>query len=765
MDALRATSMDRPWPARRVVFFVFALLTLANPLARRAVPQDTAAPQSAWPLEAAKTTRLVPLYFIRDAEKVIATVRGPMDLPARPSESPRNERHPALDEERRHLQAQRAALLATRSPQPTPPARLTSSTGGLFEAAGLVPRPAPSIDQELAALERNLRLLDEQDQVLRAETFRDQSQAATSGSPVVSKASDSPNAVDRVRITVVGEGRLHLCGPREGVNAITRMIHEIDQPVGEIKIGIHVAQFSGTEDGKFGSIPAVLEKYLEHARQMSLTSQMLFRAALGNVAARYYSADPSRFEEAFFYGPCIQNFRRLNGPAALSSLALLDSRDIVTTLYLAAVANQQVRREILSEFQRLVAAELPRLREEHLQALAASPGLQAGTPTIFTRLARPIARKDKDSQPEPSQLDLSFTQTMSCLSSLGGQSDSASPIQVATVRFQRAVLELRRAEAAVAAMRNDRLLLTFKSLNRVPSAPLPMLSGEVLDAASFGALADHVIEEQATHVLDLHEVVRSEVAVLDGQLKRLTVAFEEDMRRQFYKPVLGDLRRNSSAWKVQMGQVQTTTIRTRDRMPARVSPGQTAVLDRPVRPVLLQEGLQVVHGLAQEAQSLAQYGSLQAVGNAVVPGSSALLAQTGLAPVPGKQLGQLVEPSEGITVSVGDDISVTPVIQPDGCSVAFQLVYAHTPHRDSDGKSPVSVGVQRHLVEANVHIASLELQEVSRFRVALDAKEHGKGIPLLEDIPVAGALFGPGVRRPRRCKRTSFWWRPSSIRP
>ena len=272
--------------------------------------------QSASPLDAAITTRLVPLYYNRDAEKVIATVRGPMDSPARPPEFPGNERHQTLEEERRLLQSQRAALLAKRSSQPTPPAQFTSSTGGLLKASGLVPTPAPSIDQELAAIERNLRLLDDQDQVWRAETFRDQSQAATSGSPVVSKASDSPNAVDRVRITVVGEGQLHLCGPREGVNAITRMIHEIDQPVGEIKIGIHVAQFSGTEDGKFGSVPAVLEKYLEHARQLSLTSQLLFRAALGNVAARYYSTDPSRFEEAFFYGPCIQNFHRLNGSAA-----------------------------------------------------------------------------------------------------------------------------------------------------------------------------------------------------------------------------------------------------------------------------------------------------------------------------------------------------------------------------------------------------------------------------------------------------------------
>jgi hypothetical protein len=75
--------------------------------------------------------------------------------------------------------------------------------------------------------------------------------------------------------------------------------------------------------------------------------------------------------------------------------------------------------------------------------------------------------------------------------------------------------------------------------------------------------------------------------------------------------------------------------------------------------------------------------------------------------------------------------------------VAFHLVYTHTPKRDSDTTTQVQSGVERHMVETDVQIPSLELQEVSRFRVALDAKEQGKGIPLLEDIPGAGALFRP----------------------
>jgi hypothetical protein len=304
-------------------------------------------------------------------------------------------------------------------------------------------------------------------------------------------------------------------------------------------------------------------------------------------------------------------------------------------------------------------------------------------------------------------------------------------------------MELRRAEAEVAAMRNDRLLLVVSASNRPPTPGLPTASGNLWDAVSFGVLADRVIEEQAARVLDLHEVARAEVAALDGQLKRLTTAFEEDLRRQFYKPVLEDVRRDSRASKVRMGQIQTTTIRTNDRLLARVSPGQTVVLDRPVRPVLLQEGLQVAQGLAQEAQSLAQSGRLQAASNMVAPANSAVLAQAGLTPVPGQHLEQLVGQSERITVSAGDDISVTPVIQADGFSVAFHLVYTHTPQRNSDGKTAVPAGVQRHLVEADVHIPSLEVQEVSRFRVVLNSDEQGKGIPLLEDIPGAGALFRP----------------------
>ena len=112
---------------------------------------------------------------------------------------PANERLQTLADQRQRLQSLRRGPACAGSP----------TTNGVMQAAFLVPTPAPSIDQDLAKIERDLRLLDEQEQALRAEVFRDQSPQATAGRPVIAESTASPNAVDRVRITVVGEGQLH----------------------------------------------------------------------------------------------------------------------------------------------------------------------------------------------------------------------------------------------------------------------------------------------------------------------------------------------------------------------------------------------------------------------------------------------------------------------------------------------------------------------------------------------------------------------------
>lgn len=730
-------------PPRRGCLAAWCLVLLVNIAATVAVAQEEFSDRPADPsLRVAAATRLIPLYYTRNTEHVISMLRDPVMPPAAPMTSVASDQLERLAEQRRRLLARQTALRS----QPA------AAADGLRQVMAEIPLEPLAADPELEQIELELRLLQDREQALRAERFRDESRPSEGLTPFVSRPIVSDDAIDRVRITVVGEGQLHLRGPLEGVNAITRMIHEIDQPVGEVKIGIHVIQFTASDDTALEGVNGTVDRYLSHARQMSRTSQALFRIALGNVAARYQAAHPERFEDKFFYGPCVQNFCLLSGTPTPITLAMLDSRDIVNTLFLVGLANQEARREVLTEFRRLVAAELPRLHEEYQRwVLTPRTGVDGKGPSFFARFTRSEPERNPDHLSPPRVLDHRFAQTMTVLETFGEQSESVNPIQIATARFQRALLDLRQAEAAVAAMRNDRLLLTLTSPEAGSRRRIHTVSGSVIDDASFAKLADHVIEQQEAHVLDLREVVRAEVATVDNQLKRLTTAFESDLRSQFYKPVIEDLRRHSDVWQSRMGQIQSTTVLTHDRVRARVSPGQVAVLDRPVRPVLLQEGLQVAHGLAREAQSLSQTAAVMAASDAALPGGSAILAPSCLTPTPGQHLGETVGQTERIAVSVGDDISVTPIIQPDGFSVAFHLVYTHTPKRDLPDHASRAAGVQRHLVESDVHIASLEWQEVSRFRVLLDNEEQGRGIPLLEDLPAIGAAFRP---RPARGSTT-----------
>jgi hypothetical protein len=51
--------------------------------------------------------------------------------------------------------------------------------------------------------------------------------------------------------------------------------------------------------------------------------------------------------------------------------------------------------------------------------------------------------------------------------------------------------------------------------------------------------------------------------------------------------------------------------------------------------------------------------------------------------------------------------------------------------------------VKRHYIDTDVQLSNFELREVSRYTVALKAARTSSGVPLLEDIPVAGVLFRP----------------------
>jgi hypothetical protein len=327
------------------------------------------------------------------------------------------------------------------------------------------------------------------------------------------------------------------------------------------------------------------------------------------------------------------------------------------------------------------------------------------------------------------------------LQSLGSDDLTANSVQVAVLRSQRASLELRSIQMDINKMREQRILL---------AASRESVYG-LVDRGTFSQLTDQIINQKQQRALDIQEAIRGESATLDGHLRHLSEAFEEDVRRQFYQPALEDLRQLASRWKVQMGQMQTTTIVTNDRTRARVSPEQVAVMDMAKRKILLQEGLELADGLVKEAGVVSQRIAATSASEILAPGTSALLNSSGLAPAPGKHLESLTTPSERTRVSVGDEIDFTPVIQPDGATVAFHLQYAHAPRRHSDGSSESSAGLGKHYIDTQVQVQNHELKEVSRFRSEMNATEQGRGVMLLEDVPVVGTLF-----RPRRASAATI---------
>ncbi len=112
--ASSAHSMERPGSALR--FALLAVLTLSSLVVDPTMGQDMRDPRRDAPPDVAIATRLVPLYYVRDAERVLAMVRGPAAPPFRPPPSPHTDRAAAIVGGRAAAFAIRASLAGRRFP-------------------------------------------------------------------------------------------------------------------------------------------------------------------------------------------------------------------------------------------------------------------------------------------------------------------------------------------------------------------------------------------------------------------------------------------------------------------------------------------------------------------------------------------------------------------------------------------------------------------------------------------------------------------------
>lgn len=287
-------------------------------------------------------------------------------------------------------------------------------------------------------------------------------------------------------------------------------------------------------------------------------------------------------------------------------------------------------------------------------------------------------------------------------------------------------------------------------------------------------LLDMLIDDMEEKLIELLEGTRSHTAVVDGYIKSIATALDDDFNTQFYNPAFRKVREASRYWDVSLSQIETTRILTNNRTFAKVEPQATMEFDLPKRDILVTEAMKGAKAMVDEYGALLNDPSFLALSKLrsgqptsslaqgttgggsspmrnVLPGLPRLddeevLRQAG----PGRrEFGSALEaliPDPAIyKFETGTGYEIRPVLQPDGQAVVFHFNYMYTTNvREPVRPDEKHLGrVKRHFIDTDVQLSNYELREVSRYTVALKASRTSRGVPLFEDIPALGVLFRP----------------------
>ncbi|HEV7999866.1 MAG TPA: hypothetical protein VGP63_08310, partial [Planctomycetaceae bacterium] len=125
-----------------------------------------------------------------------------------------------------------------------------------------------------------LQQAEQQETLLKAEQFRREVAAGLTDLDTYAAGKlTSIDPVTQVTLTVVGEGVIELRGPVKGINKICRIIHDIDTPVGQVKVGIHTVQVNGEHGDRMELVYEQIEKHIAHSRFLSNQAGQLIRKA------------------------------------------------------------------------------------------------------------------------------------------------------------------------------------------------------------------------------------------------------------------------------------------------------------------------------------------------------------------------------------------------------------------------------------------------------------------------------------------------------
>ena len=298
-------------------------------------------------------------------------------------------------------------------------------------------------------------------EVVAGLTDRDIYAAATMG---------SQDPVTQVSMSVIGEGAIHLRGPAKGINKIARMIHQMDTPVGQVKLGIQTVQINGEHGDRMEFVYERIDKHIAQARFLTHESTQLFRKAVQEVAseialqvdANYVPPDMTEFDDecaaltgadlrhwryvnSFFGGDFIQGLREMDSELLkhnnkLLSLHSMDTMSLAGALYVTAIAKHSVRQAIIERFKIMVLDELPAKEIDYYRALTR---IRHGDPhinhLIVAHFGQRLDMKDAKMIWEKAIRTYQFSNFVGFFDAQLAGEDTLNNVQYATLRLAQAL--------------------------------------------------------------------------------------------------------------------------------------------------------------------------------------------------------------------------------------------------------------------------------------------------------------------------------------
>ncbi|HEY0073279.1 MAG TPA: hypothetical protein VGB77_04185 [Abditibacteriaceae bacterium] len=221
------------------------------------------------------------------------------------------------------------------------------------------------------------------------------------------------------------------------------------------------------------------------------------------------------------------------------------------------------------------------------------------------------------------------------------------------------------------------------------------------------------------------DVTNARIAAADEMLKRIIIAAEDDMDRNFVRPMVDDLINQVRRKGVAVGVMQRTQVLASNRLIARTEPRGTAQL-------ALGRETDAILG----AQTLLDLGKMGLGGATGVLGTAAAVTQGTLKIA--KQLPPEKNP-ELYGLETGGSFTILPVIDPSGQALRFRFDYVlNTPVHDPKGTVNPQMPTLTQTTNTEVQLSNLEIRSIADFdaTVQLGLTERYKGgIPILNDIP------------------------------